>query len=322
VRIDRRVSSMVGLALAAAGCAGPQAHVGMIGKQEPLAVAFGKPLAAVVSGNPTLSPVPAGIGVLPVASGAGGTSVVYVDVPGPAPVVPPPPACPQAGPTAVPRDVAQNTIDSGVPSGSFAYRFSGVAVQGAKARTFAGTSKHVVSGAPVGNGIYRFTVVVPMLGATTTYTYTVLPAVSTAADVHGGIELNSVTGNGGFGYDASFQPDKPLQLFSQPAYDGNSWTDAATDARTATVATLSGAIDGTDRVDACGIPLDAWKTTSTLSLKSPDEQITSTVQTWWATQFGGLPIREEQSYSGTAGGVPVSGSVTSVISVDPTAGHR
>jgi hypothetical protein len=44
------------------------------------------------------------------------------------------------------------------------------------------------------------------------------------------------------------------------------------------------------------------------------------VQTWWGTQFGGLPLQEVQSYSGTTGngGVAVKGELTSTIAVDPS----
>ena len=317
--MTRRSRLVASLAAASAvvvltGCAGPEAHVTLIGKSQPLDVAFGKPTAAVLKGNPPLSPVPAGLGVLPVTS-PGGTP--YVDVAGKVPMPPPVPACPTANPLSAPAEVAENEITTTAPQGTYPYRFSGVAVEGGKARTFSGSAKHVVTSSDVGNGVRRFTVEVTMLGATTSYAYTVLPVVGTAADIHGGIELTSVTGNGGYGYNASFHPDKPLQVFSQPANAGTTWTDAETDAQSATYALVNGTVDGKDRVDACGTKLDAWKTTTTMDISSPNETLTVTVTTWWATQFGGLPIAELQSYSGSAGGTAVKGSVQSTISVDP-----
>lgn len=311
-----RASAVAALALLVAGCAGPQAHVSIVGKSEPLSVAFGKPVALIGKVDPPLAPVPAGVGVLPVSS-TGGTKVVYLDDPTAKPVVPPPPACPTADPLSAPAEVAQNTITTKVPNGTFRYRYSGVAVQGRKAMSFDGVGTHKVSGSDVGNGVYRFTDEVAMLGATTTWSYSVVPAIGTAADIHGGTELTSVSGTGGYGYTAFFRPDEPIQVFSQPANAGTTWSDVGTDARTASYATINGTVDGKGRVDACGTKLDAWKTTSVITMSSPNENLKAVVQTWWGTQFGGLPIMETQSYSGTAGGVPVKGTVTSIINVDP-----
>jgi hypothetical protein len=313
------------VAIGGTACAGPQSHVSIEGQSAALTVAFGKPTSNVVAGNPPLAPVPSGLGVLPVHSPVGVT-VVYIDVPGRPPVVPPPPACPTANPLSAPKAVADNTISSPAPKGGFTYRFSGIAVEGTKAKAFTGTSIHTVTSSTVAQpqqdvgGSYRFDIAVPMLGATTTYSYAVVPAAGTAADVKGGIELVQVSGNGGYGYNASFKPDKPLQVFAQPANSGTTWTDAETDVRSGTYATIDGTIDGKDRVNACGVTLDAYKSTAILKVTSPNETITTTVQTWWAPQFGGLPLQEVQSYSGkTAGGVEVKGSLTSIISVDPAA---
>lgn len=300
------------------GCAGPEAHVSLIGKSQPLDVAFGKPTAAVLKGNPPLSPVPGGLGVLPVTS-PGGTVVTTTAIP---PAAAPPPACGPANPLTAPAEVADNQISTTAPQGTYDYRFGGMAVEGGKTRTFSGISKHTVTSSDAGNGVRRFSIDVTMLGAKTTYDYTVLPVVGTAADVHGGIELTSVTGNGGYGYNASFHPDKPLQVFSQPANAGTSWNDAETDAASATYAVVNGTVDGKGRVDACGTPLDAWKSTTTLDISSPNETLKVTVQTWWGTQFGGLPLAELQTYSGTAGGVAVKGNVLSMIDVDPAKVHR
>jgi hypothetical protein len=314
-----RVASLHGAAALGAlalvtGCAGPQAHVSLQGKQEPLDVAFGKPSAIVLTGNPPLSPVPSGLGVLPVQSPGGD---VVIDDGGLK--TPPLPACPAADPLSAPALVADTSVTGVAPPGTYSYRYDGRVVEGGKPRAFSGTSKHVVTSSDVGNGAHRFTVQVTMLGATTTYDYAVLPAAGTAADVHGGIELTSVTGSGGFGYNASFHPDKPLQVFSQPANAGTQWNDAETDLRSGTYALVAGTVEGKEKVDACGTPLDAVKTTATFDISSPNETMKVTVVTWWGTQFGGLPLAEVQSYSGSAGGVAVKGEVTSIIAVDPAA---
>jgi hypothetical protein len=313
VTSGRRYRWLPVVALLLTACAGPRAHVDIIGKQEPLDVAFGKPEASIVKGNPPLAPVPSGLGVLPVTN----PGVTYVDVPGELPPPPPPPACPSANPLSAPAEVAGDSVTSQVPAGTFPYRYSGVTADGKAGQRFSGISKHVVTGSAVGNGVYRFSIDITMLGATTTWSYLAAPGVGTAANVQGAIELTSVSGNGGFGYNASFTPDKPLRVFAQPAYPGATWQDAESDAQSGTVATVSGTIDSKDRVDACGTKLDAWKSTMTLTITSPNESIKTTVSTWWATQFGGLPIQEVQSYSGTAGGQQVKGDVSAFIAVDP-----
>ena len=320
--MTRHPRLLTAAALLAAGCAGPQAHVTFGGKNEPLDVAFGRP--AIVKASAPLAPVPSGLGVLPVTQpGAGHTRVIIRYVNGPSsrvhlPPPPPPPACPPTSPFSVPAAVAGDSVGGTVPNGTFPYRFSGRAIEGKTARDFSGIAPHVVSGAAIGNGSYKFSVGVTMLGATTTYSYLVVPGVSAVESVPGAIELAQVSGKGGFGYDASFHPDKPLQVFVQPAYTGEAWKDAETDATSGSVATIDGTIVGKDRVAACGTALDAWETTAVMTVTSPNETIRTTVSTWWATQFGGLPIQETQSYTGKAGGQPVKGTITSFIAVDPT----
>jgi hypothetical protein len=330
----RRTSTRIGMLGVAAvlafgtGCAGPQSHVAIDGKQVGLDVAFGKPSAAVLKGSPPLSPVPSGVGVLPVHDQSGNGTTIFTDQPGKVVVPPLPNSCPRANPFSSPTLTADNIVSSSAPHGVFRYGFSGFAVTGSSAKSFAGQSSHTVTSSTLASpqpqegisGSYRFDVTVPMLGATTTYTYAVAPGPGTAANVQGGIELVQVTGHGGYGYTASFHPDKPVQLFSQPANSGTTWTDTESDIQSGTVATVSGVIDGHGRVDACGTRLDAWKSTVTLKLTSANENITATVQTWWGTQFGGLPLQEVQSYSGTTGNgsVAVKGELTSTIAVDPS----
>jgi hypothetical protein len=312
--VSRRHRWLPVAALLLTACAGPRAHVDILGKQEPLDVAFGKPAASIVKGNPPLVPVPSGLGVLPVSTTPG---VTYVDVPGQIPPPPPLPDCPTANPLSAPAQVAGDSVPSQVPDGTFPYRYSGVTVDGTAGQKFSGISKHVVTGSTVGNGVYKYSIDVTMLGATTTWSYLTAPGPGTVANIQGAIELTSVSGNGGFGYNASFKPDKPLRVFAQPAFAGSTWQDVESDAQSGTVATISGTIDGKDRVDACGTKLDAWKSTVTLDITSPNESMKTTVSTWWATQFGGLPIQEVQSYSGTTGGHQVKGEVSSFIAVDP-----
>ena len=310
----RRHRWLPAVALLLTACAGPRAHVDIGGAQEPLDVAFGKPEATIVHGNPPLAPVPSGLGVLPV-SGQG--TVTYIDAGGQLPPPPPLPPCPTANPLSAPAESAGDSVTSTVPTGTFPFRYSGVTSDNKKGEKFSGISKHAATGSAVGNGVYKFSVDVTMLGATTTWSYLVVPGAGTVANAQGAIELTSVSGDGGFGYNASFQPDKPLRVFAEPAYPGSTWQDAETDAQSGTYATVSGTIDGRDRVDACGTKLDAWKSTVVMTISSANESIKATVSTWWATQFGGLPIQEVQSYSGKAGGHDVKGETTSFIAVDP-----
>lgn len=312
------------LGLLAAGCAGPQAHVAITGKSLALDVAFGKPSSDVIKEpNPPLAPVPGGIGVLPTRDGGETRVVVRVVTDRPPRAVDLPPA-PTAGcggvhGTGIPVAVASDSVVGKAPNGAFPYRFSGRTVEGRTVRDVSGIATHTVTSAAVGGGVYRYDVAVKMLGATTSYRYLVTPPFSAVQSVQGGIQLAQVTGDGGYGYTASFRPDKPIQVFTQPAFRGATWHDAATDATSGTAATIDGTVEGKETVDACGVTLDAWRTTTVLTIKSANEDIKATVSTWWATQFGGLAIAERQTYSGTAGSKTVRGTLTSVINVDPGA---
>lgn len=110
-----------------------------------------------------------------------------------------------------------------------------------------------------------------------------------------------------------------MQVFAQPAVPGQTWSSVASDARSGTVAKVDGAIVTETAANACGVGIDSWLTKSTVSISSPDESITSVVQTYVATQYGGLPVEQVQSYTGTAGGVAVRGSITWFFATDPGA---
>src|SRR5581483_2760990 len=85
------------------GCAGPQSHVAIDGKQVPLEVAFGKPTTIALKGNPPLSPVPSGVGVIPVQQQGGGSTVVVDDQPGKVVIPLTVKACPSADPLSAPK---------------------------------------------------------------------------------------------------------------------------------------------------------------------------------------------------------------------------
>ena len=52
---------------------------------------------------------------------------------------------------------------------------------------------------------------------------------------------------------------------------------------------------------------------------TPSENVTSSVNRWIATQYGGLVVKEEVSYTGTKNGQPIQGRYVSTIARDPGA---
>lgn len=318
-----------------AGCAGPTATVTFGGKSVPLAVAFGAPPPTVlrmalppggVGGFP-LVPVADGVGVLPVASVNGPDSVIssYPGATADAGFGPPQAAalaCPGLPAHSSSREAAPSIATGLPPVGKFPILFSGEYTQAGKTSYFSGRgSQQVGSESTSQAGSTSFQVTAVMLGSATTYSYLVDPPTqSVEQSVNDGmIALSSVTGAGGLGYQASFKPSAPLELLTQPAFDAETWSGADTDASSGTAAQVSGVVQGEKLANACGAGIDTWEANDTIKTTSPNEAITTTLQIYFATQYGGLPVLEVESYSGTAGSTQVSGSLTWVYLEDPGA---
>jgi hypothetical protein len=112
---------------------------------------------------------------------------------------------------------------------------------------------------------------------------------------------------------ATFTFDSPLgvQLLQLPVGNGAQWTSSVADTSDNSSITLNGVVAGHDRVDACGTVVDSWRVTGTLALSAPSAPITISDSVGFdiATQYGGLVVEEDHSYSsGVAGAADVSGT--------------
>lgn len=316
------VTSLV-VGLTAVGCAAPHANVSLSGEAVPINVAFGKPTAILRSRQVTLVPVP-GLGVLPVATVSSPSQPVVVQPEQHQPSVslpPPPSICPALTPSTTPASAAGPDVQGVPPTKTVAIRFSGQITSGGKGMHVFGFGRQSVSNTyTLPSGQSRFDVTLTILGESTTFSYVVQPSdnsVPPAAGSTGEVALRSVTGSGGLGYEAKFQPSVPLEVLPLPAEEGVTWSAKDADASSETTATLSGTVGHDVRVNACGTALDTWKVSDQLVTQSTGENIQTSLTTFFATQFGGLPVGQSETYKGTAGGTSVSGTFSWYVDANP-----
>ncbi len=169
-------------------------------------------------------------------------------------------------------------------------------------------------------GRTRFSTAFTLLDVPYTVTYSVVaPLEGPAQTAPGEIGLESTVRDSTDGTGASFRPAEPLRLLQLRAEKGVTWTEASNDPLSATSATVDGQIADKVRVNACGRPVEAWKSVVTERTVSAGQDITATRTIFFATGLGGLPVSEQVSYAGRAGGDTVSGESVMIINVDPSA---
>jgi hypothetical protein len=313
----RTAPLLVALALSLTACAGPKQHLDFAGKAVPINVAFGKPPApknATPAPGMVLQPAPGGVGVVPFLPGSGPRVVATPSVlPTTAPA---PEPCPAQDPFKFPRHEATNLVETDVPEGEFPFRVSGSYTVNGKKTPYTQTVFETVKRLdPDPAGRKRFSVHSTLLGVAYTITYVITPPPD--PNVPGEIGLESVVEKSGGTSEASFMPAKPLRLLQLRAGPGVTWTDVSSDPLSATSTYVNGSIAGKARINACGRPVEAWKSQVTQRIVTPGEDITSTRTLFFGTGYGGLLLGEVTSYSGTAGSDDVSGQSTSLINVDP-----
>lgn len=240
--------------------------------------------------------------------------------------VPPPATCPPPPPNASSRQQAGEQVSGTPPTGSYPVEYVASFNSGNTQQHQSGTATFTVGQVQKGSGgAMNFTVTTNLLGESGTFQYGVQPASFSQvtpigqASSGGFIALMNATGSGGYGYQASFHPSSGLELLPLPATVGSSWQGEAADTSTGTVASVNGVVQAETVVGVCGGVVDTRESNATITTSTPNENVTTTVQTYFATQYGGLPVEEVESYSGTAGGNQVSGSLTWVYDYDPGA---
>jgi hypothetical protein len=304
--------------LALTACAGPKERLDFGGKSVPINVAFGKPPAAKGYKPPpgtTLQPAPGGVGVVPFVPRSAVPSGTAAPVPLPTQSAV---DCPAQDPFKFPRREATNVVENDAPEGEFPFRTTGsYTVNGKKTPYTQIVFETVKRLEPDATGRKRFSVHSTLLGVAYTITYVVTPPPD--PNVPGEVGLESIVQNSAGSAGASFTPAKPLRLLQLRAEQGVTWTDATSDPLSASSAYVNGTISGKARINACGQPVEAWKTQITQRLVTPGQDITSTRTLYIATGYGGLLVGDETSYTGSAGGDTVSGQSTTLIDVDPAA---
>lgn len=325
LRARRCVLPLAALVLTTA-CAGPQQRLDFGGKAVPINVAFGKPDTAESpqpGPAPVLQPVPGGIGVVPVfpdvrppvAPRQEAPAVPDTTVAPPAPA--PTPTCPPQDPLAFPRVEATNLVDSEVPEGAFPYRTTGsYTVNDQKITYDERVVQTVRRDDPDPQERKRFTVEYTLLGVKYSIAYVVQAPFEA---VPGEIGLAAVVQESADGSGASFRPVEPMRLLQLRAERAVTWTEATTDPLSGSSGTVDGVIEDKARVNACGQPVDTWKSVVTQRIVTPLQDITATRTLYFATGYGGLLVKEDVSFSGRAGTDTVSGTSSMTIDVDPGA---
>lgn len=301
------------------GCVGPQPRLTIGGATVPIDVAFG----AVEPGRPGVPatppvrvvPVPAG-GVLPVflpppSDQAGATAGPT----GPAAPRAPAPPCPPTSPLAPPAVEADTQVTAAAPEGTYPYRVTGTYTLDGTTSPLDGTLGYRVSDSELAaDGSGRFTMTATADGVSVRRRYVVSPPTDVGS---GAVALAELRGEGG-GPTASYEPVKPLTELPLPAAKDLTFRDTSTDPLTGSAIVVDGVVNGREeRVEACGEPVDAWKVTTQRRTTSGGQVLEETASTWYATQYGGMPVRFDFTYAGTFGGSSFSAKVSQVINVVP-----
>jgi len=216
-------------------------------------------------------------------------------------VVARPSLCPALDPLApAKRPVTLDIAAPPVPA-TYAYRTAGQVLDGGGGRTLGNTATHTVGNVQtLGPGEFTFDVTVRQDTSTTTTTYHVVPR--TSAVVAPGLYIAKVDS----GALVPFQPKPELLLVPFPALPGTTFNGAGSDG--ATTITFDGLVDLTERVDACGQPVDGIvvRLSNGRASSARPEPGTAGAETFTATyviatQYGGLSIRDDFKGGSPAG---------------------
>lgn len=326
-RLRLRALAIAALALAVAGaCTGPEPRLSFGGKAVAVNVAFGNPDPddPRAPEEPTeLRPVGGGVGVVPVLPSS--RRAESAERP-PEPSAPPATttttaarpltvACPPQDPFLFPAE-ATRQVDAPAPEGTYPFRVTGSSTVGEEEEPLGGTIEKVVEHAEAhDDGSLSFEVVTTLADVTTRESWVVQPAADRVA---GHVGLAAVEAQGrGIDQTPSFTALKPVKLLQLKPEPGLAWQDATSDPLTGTVFSYDAEVVGKGRINACGAPIDAWEVKATQRVVTPNQDVTSTRTTWFATQYGGLIVQEAVTWSGRAGVEDVSGEYTATINQVP-----
>lgn len=311
------VAVIVLTAVAATGCAGPRAPLDVGIREVPSDVVLGSgrvapevpvsvPVPPVALPLTPLPPVPE---LRPLAPGPN------ADAPPPAAPPAPPepraPVCPTADPRTAPPDESRKTITAPPVPGSYAFRSTGgFEATGADAATgsFPESSVRTVKDVfrierPLETW-FRYDVEVVLGSLMTTTTYTIVPETHTPVGPSApgaGLYLTRLISQSGQEETQRFDPanDPGLLLLPLPVVPGQTWQAAGTDPQSGMTISYRGEVgDSKARVEACGVPLDAWPVHLDGAFGSggavaPGEAETFVADYAFGTAYGGLSLQDQ-----------------------------
>jgi hypothetical protein len=318
------------LALTLAGC-GPAAPLELAVREFPTSVRYGQPSSSATPAPTPPAPAPApGLTVPP-----------PVLLPPPAPslitvLLTPAPTCRTAGPLDAAAQPATDTATLSPAQTSYQWRVSGSYTNGGTTVQFpTAATVNVSNDTPVSsNGEYSFDVTDTAggLGGTqsVTTTYQVVPEPQ-GGEVGGvsttqasGIYITRVaTSEPSTGAQVVFTPSPPILYLPFPATSTQpSWTVDSANSGTSggsagTVEQLTATIVGRGRVDACGTILDSWKVHATGTITSASQSLNVDETYYVGTEYGGIPLEQSVTYTGTNGGATITSTSTQTMSVIP-----
>lgn len=330
--MGRVLAGAAALGLAVTGCSGPveplQMNVQAVGTNLVLGPANEAVARAPLVPGPMLALPPSGVLALPsLGSGTTGGETAPGLLPSPgAPAVTLSP-CPPAPPLETPAlEAGLDASKPPVPA-SYDFRTTGSYQLGTGKETFPPLSTWTVgavSWGPAGGQWYDFAVAVNVGGATTTTTYRVVPEGAVPAQegypatttttapappppyvVIGsppqpGLYVMSVQSGSSPAVDFNGQAGMLLAQF--PVVQNNAFTSSATDA-TSTISYTS-TVRRDARVNACGVPLQAWsiELSGTVAQADPSQgpDVSFATTLLIAPQYGGIPVAVRSSRSSQA----------------------
>lgn len=326
-RADRRSRALVAcLAVGLAACAGPRTPLEVGVKEFPTDVLYGK-RAEAPPPPPAFNPNP-GFPILIQPPPRVSSSVSPPPSPSPLP-------CPTAHPFAAPKYEARSRGRAAPLAANYPFRNKGSFENTGASKssgTFPPQTKRTVTKVQkASDGSFTFQIEEDLLDRFTTTSYRVVPD-SPLSD-QAGVFITQIVTRFRAGGSDSFTPATAIRLLAFPAASGTEWDSIGTDPLTQMTMRFHARI-GIDvpnpehpdqpgvlakaRVDACGVVLDAWY------VQIKDGQILGAntdldFKSIYAVvpQFGGFPVMEDITVTGTDRGTQTKSHNLATISKEP-----
>lgn len=328
------------LAIVLSACAGPRDPLEVGIKEVPTDVILGAQIALAPPPGPALNPnpgFPSFIGPSPPEN----NRLLPAPSPSPIPIVP----CPSAHPFDAPKMEATNRATKPPVTARYPFRNKGtfdyMGPRPAKG-SFPEQSFRSILGSSVdpSTGTYSFSVAEDVAGTITTTTYFVQPESAVPNDA--GIYITAISRRLRDGSTDRFAPTPGIKILQFPAVGGLAWDSSGTDPLTGTSMVIHGRVgidipDGPDpdtlpdnqakaRIDACGVPIDAWYVVVTGPPSQPAGRIVGPNQNLnllatyaIATQFGGFSVYDKTEITGMDGANTVAIRNEATVSSEPKA---